>query len=287
MLTLSKAASEVFVPDGIASASALSRTTHLGIGAHPDDLEIMAIHGVLECVTSDARWFTGVVATDGAGGPALLARSSVSAEAVRTTRRAEQKRAAELGCYGALVLLDHTSAEAKDAANAALVGDLREVLRATSPKVVYTHSLADAHDTHVAVALAVVAACRSLAASERPERVLGCEVWRDLDWLPEGAKIALPLSGNEELERALIRVFESQLGAGKRFDVGALGRRRANATFNEIRDADAHEAIVWAMDLTPAARGELEPEELVEHLTRAFEADVLERIRRHAREPIP
>ena len=36
--------SEAFVPDGAPLPAALARTTHLGIGAHPDDLEIMACH---------------------------------------------------------------------------------------------------------------------------------------------------------------------------------------------------------------------------------------------------
>jgi LmbE family N-acetylglucosaminyl deacetylase len=280
---LSKPRSEVFVPDGISTAHALSRTTHLAVGAHADDLEIMAIHGILACLTSEAHWFTGVIATDGAGSPAVPGEPPASAEAVRATRRAEQKRAAELGRYGALLLLDHASAEAKDPANGALTRDLDAVLRATLPEVVYTHNLADAHDTHVAVALSVIAACRALPDSDRPRRVIGCEVWRDLDWLSAEAKVALPVDGNEALEAALIRVFESQLRAGKHLDTGALGRRRANATFNEIRESDAHEGIVWGMDLTRAAHGQVDPVDLLAEHLRAFETDVLTRIRRFTR----
>jgi LmbE family N-acetylglucosaminyl deacetylase len=275
VLQLSKARSEVFVPDGIDAAKALSRTTHLGIGAHTDDLEIMAIHGVLACYESDEAWFTGVVATDGAGGG--------QGEELTTRRRAEQKRAAELGRYGALVLLDHSSAAVKDIGESSIVRDLVSVLRAAPAEVVYTHNLADAHDTHVAVALAVIAACRTLGDAERPRRVIGCEVWRDLDWLSGEAKIAMPLAGREDLERALIREFGSQLERHKRFDAGALGRRRANATFSDILRADDHEAVVWGMDLTPAAHGDVEPTELVRIHLRAFERDVEARLRRFTR----
>ncbi|HVR20680.1 MAG TPA: PIG-L family deacetylase [Polyangiaceae bacterium] len=283
-LGLSKPRAEVFVPDGIATAHALSRTTHLAVGAHPDDLELMAIHGILACLTSEAQWFAGVIATDGAGSPAVPGEPALSsAEAIREARRAEQKRAAELGRYGALVLLDHSSAEAKDPANGALTRDLDAVLRATAPEVVYTHNLADAHDTHVAVALSVIAACRALPDSDRPKRVIGCEVWRDLDWLAGEAKVALPVDGHEELEGALIQVFESQLRAGKRLDTGALGRRRANATFNEIRASDVHEGIVWGMDLTRAAHGQIDPVDLLAEHLRVFENDVLARIRRFTR----
>jgi LmbE family N-acetylglucosaminyl deacetylase len=206
-----------------------------------------------------------------------------SDDALRTTRRGEQKRAAELGRYGALVLLDHPSSAVKDPTNDAVVRDLSLLLRATRAEVVYTHNLADAHDTHVAVALSVLAACRALEPAERPHRVIGCEVWRDLDWLPEGAKVTMGLDGHEELETALLRVFESQLRSGKRFDAGALGRRRGNAAFQEIRQADAHEAIVWGMDLTAAAHGELEPAELVLRHLHAFADDVRSRLERFAR----
>jgi LmbE family N-acetylglucosaminyl deacetylase len=281
----SRPGAELFVPDGTPSAQAFSRTTHLGIGAHADDLELMAIDGIVAGYTSEERWFSGVCVTDGAGSPRAAGETPVSDEQIRTTRRGEQKRAAELGRYGALVLLDHPSTAVKDTANEAVVRDLVRILRATRAEVLYTHNLADAHDTHVAVALAVVAACRALDASERPRRVIGCEVWRDLDWLPADAKVAMAVDGHEALETALIRVFESQLGSGKRLDAGAVGRRRANAAFHEIRRADAHEAVVWGMDLTRAAHGELEPAELVQRHLESFASDVRSRLERFARPP--
>jgi hypothetical protein len=41
--------------------------THLGIGAHQDDLEFMAFHGILALTTVTDRWFGGVTITDGRG----------------------------------------------------------------------------------------------------------------------------------------------------------------------------------------------------------------------------
>ena len=62
-------AAQVFVPDGQPVEAALARTTHLGISAHQDDLEIMAIDGILKCFQQPDRWFTGVVVTNGSGSP--------------------------------------------------------------------------------------------------------------------------------------------------------------------------------------------------------------------------
>jgi hypothetical protein len=61
---------ECLIPDGATEEAALKRTTHLGIGAHQDDLEIMAMRGILECYDADQDWFTGVTVTDGAGSAA-------------------------------------------------------------------------------------------------------------------------------------------------------------------------------------------------------------------------
>lgn len=273
----SRPGSELFVPDGALPSPALARTTHLGIGAHADDLEIMAIHGILECYEATERSFAGAVVTDGAGSPGGDGRGS--RDALVAQRKAEQKRAAEIGRYGAQVFLDHTS-EAVRSGSAGVVADLRSLLLQTRPTVVYTHALSDRHDTHVAVALRVLSACQELPDTERPARVLGCEVWRDLDWLSGSDKIALPVDGHEALQLELLSVFASQIEAGKRYDRAALGRRHAHAVFSESHHADRHSAIVWAMDLTPLTLPGSDPAAYSERLIRALESDVMTRLQR-------
>ena len=273
----SRPGSSTFVPDGVPADAALARTTHLGIGAHADDLEIMAIHGILACFERSDRWFAGAVVTDGAGSPP--ADAALDSAAPRETRRHEQERAAALGKYGAQVFFDYSSHEVKELARAAVVDDLVTLLRATRPEVVYTHAPSDAHDTHVAVALRVVSACRLLPAEERPMRVLGCEVWRDLDWLLEDDKIALPTDEHLELQQALLECFPSQLAA-KRYADAALGRRAAHAAFSDARGADRHRGLVWAMDLGPLIVGTVEPRDLVVGQLRRLEDDVVARLAR-------
>ena len=45
-MNLSQPNQDLFFPDQLSDDEALSRTTHLGIGAHQDDLEFMALHGI-------------------------------------------------------------------------------------------------------------------------------------------------------------------------------------------------------------------------------------------------
>jgi LmbE family N-acetylglucosaminyl deacetylase len=271
-------AADLFVPDGSDGASALARTTHLGIGAHADDLELLAAHGILECVARNDRYFTGVVITDGRGSSRSGSYANLTDDELVEVRKREQHKAATLGQYSAQLQLLHPSEAVKRPNDDAVAADLELVLSLTKPDIVYTHCLTDQHDTHVAVALRVLEALRRLAPGERPRSVLGCEVWRDLDWLPEAEKVRLPLD-REELQLALLRAFDSQIGGGKRYDLAALGRRRAHATFADPRAADRHEGLILAMDLTPMLDAD-DPKSIVSATIRRFEADVLGRLAR-------
>jgi LmbE family N-acetylglucosaminyl deacetylase len=242
---------QVYVPDGLPPEEALARTTHLAVSAHQDDLEIMAIDGVLRCFQRNDRWFTGVVMTNGAGSPRDDLYRDYTDEAMRAVRAREQKKAAFVGEYAAQVLLDYPSAAIKKAGEPGPVADLVTVLEAVRPEVVYTHNVADKHPTHVAVALRVIEAARRLPAGSRPKRLYGCEVWRDLNWMRDEDKVRFDTSAHESLQTSLLGVFDSQICGGKRYDLATMGRRKANATYFESHAVDVASGLVFAMDLTP------------------------------------
>ena len=249
-----KTDASVFVPDGMAAEDAFRRVTHLGIGAHQDDLEIMAFHGIQKCFTSKELWFGAVTSTNGAGSPRAGEYASYSDDDMAALRRREQEKAAILGNYGALVQLNYTSPEVKDVGTGRLKADLVKVLKAAKPEVVYTHNPADKHDTHLAVAFTAIAALRELDPAERPATVYGCEVWRGLDWMDDADKVALDVSCRETLSMALIGVYDSQVEGGKRYDLATVGRRRANASYFQSHETDETEQLWFAMDLTPLVR---------------------------------
>ncbi len=241
----------VFIPDGLPVEDAFRRITHLGIGAHQDDLEIMAFHGIQKCLTSQDLWFGGVTCTNGGGSPRAGEYASFSDEDMAALRRREQEKAAVLGGYGALVQLNYASAEVKDVGTGRLRADLVKVLKAMRPEVVYTHNPADKHDTHLAVVFTALAALRELDPEERPTTVYGCEVWRGLDWMDDDDKVPLDVGHRESLSTGLIGVYDSQVEGGKRYDLATVGRRRANAVYFQSHQTDEAEQIWFAMDLTP------------------------------------
>jgi LmbE family N-acetylglucosaminyl deacetylase len=170
---------------------------------------------------------------------------------MRIVRFKEQKKAAMVGEFAALALLDFPSKIIKDGSKLEPVEDIAALLMAAHPKYVYTHNLADKHDTHVAVARRVVAAIRSLPAGDRPQKLFGCEVWRDLDWLVDEDKVGFDLSKHENLQAALLGVFDSQIAGGKRYDLASMGRRRANATYFASHGVDLTLGLSYGMDLSP------------------------------------
>ncbi len=250
-MNLRSPTAEIFVPDGRPVEAVLKHITHVGIGAHADDLEFMAFHGIV--AGYQQRSFAGVTCTDGAG--------SVGAGAdIVAIRRQEQNQAATIGRYGLMIQLGYPSREAGKATD-----DLREILAASRPKVVYTHNPADKHKTHIAVLLAALDAMRALPRDRRPERVVGCEVWRNLDWLPDEDKVVMDVSGHEELAAELHAAFVSQIAGRKRYDLAVAGRWRANATFLDPRANDQATSVVLGIDLTPLVQDETR--DIVDYVT--------------------
>jgi LmbE family N-acetylglucosaminyl deacetylase len=250
-MKLSKASAEIYVPDGLGSAEALTRVTHMCISAHQDDVEIMALEGILNCFGQPNKGFLAVIVTDGAGSARESLYAHYTDEQMRAVRRKEQKKAAYVGEYSAVALLDHPSSVVKDPTNSGPKDDLKVLIAAAHPELIYTHNLADKHDTHVSVALRTIAAIRELRPDQRPRRLYGCEVWRDLDWMLDRDKVVFRLDQHESLAAALVGVFDSQIVGGKRYDLATLGRRRAHATYHESHAVDASEMINFGMELTP------------------------------------
>jgi LmbE family N-acetylglucosaminyl deacetylase len=274
---------DVWVPDGTPLDVALGRTTDLGVVAHQDDLEFLALAPVAACLDDPERWFTGVTCTDGAGSARGGRFADVADDEMRKIRVAEQRAAAEIGGYSAIVQLGHASASVRGDGHPGVVAELAEIVDATRPTNIYTHDLADKHATHVAVGVAAVEALRSLPPDRRPWRLIGVEGWRSLDWLADAEKVLLDTSGHGELAGRLAAVFARQIEGGKRYDLAEEGRRRANATLFEPRAVDTAEAVSFAMDLTPLVHNDdLDPIDFVGAAIDRFRQDVVDALRRAA-----
>jgi len=255
-MKLHQPSARIFVPDEKPVPEALQRITHLGIGAHQDDLEFMAFHGIMECFAREDKWFGGVTCTNGSGSSRSGAYKDYTDAQMMAVRRKEQDTAAIVGQFGVMFQLDYPSSAIKSATDPSLKNDLKEILSASRPEVVYTHNLADKHDTHLGVVVAALQAMRELPIEQRPVKVIGCEVWRNLDWMADADKVLMDVSGHDNLAAALNGVFDSQIAGGKRYDLATLGRRASNATFFDSHATDKSNQLILGMDLTPLVKDE-------------------------------
>lgn len=280
-MKLSQPRAEIWIPDGSSEAVALERTTHMGISAHQDDIEIMALEGILACFGKTDAWFTAVIVTDGVGSARDGLYADYTNEQMQVVRRVEQKKAAFVGEYSCVAFLDHASSAVKDPHNPQPKNELIAIIAAAQPSVIYTHNLADKHDTHVSTVLRTIAAIRELPPDQRPKKLYGCEVWRDLDWLDDNDKVVFRLDQHENIAASLVGVFDSQIVGGKRYDLATMGRRRAHATYHESHSVDAAQMLNFGMDLTPLIQSEtLDPAEYINGFLRRFSENVNSKIRK-------
>jgi LmbE family N-acetylglucosaminyl deacetylase len=280
-MKLARSTAEIFIPDGLPVSKALARTTSMCIAAHHDDIEIMAPHAILDCFGRPDRWFTGVVVTDGAGSPRTDLYIRYTDKQMQEVRKVEQRKAAIVGEFGALVMLGHPSSAVKSQRRKDVREDLCKLVLAAKPDVIIGHNLADKHDTHVALAVRTIEALRSLPPKARPRKFYGGEVWRDLDWMLDGEKVKWDVSRQENIQAALLGVFDSQIGGGKRYDLAAAARRRAAATYSQSHQVDETTALSVAMDLTPLLRDDrIDPVEHVLGMVDRFRNDILKRLER-------
>jgi LmbE family N-acetylglucosaminyl deacetylase len=263
--------------------AALGRVTHLCLGAHQDDIEIMAHAGISDCLDQPGLAFGGVVVTNGASSPRTGPYAHLDDAQMQGVRREEQRAAARLGRYAIQLQLAHPSSVVKSPGHPGVAADLDLIFGGCAAQVVYLHNPADKHDTHVAVFLRCLEALRRLPAARRPQRVLGCEVWRDLDWLVDADKVALDAGRHPALALDLLKVFDSQVAGGKRYDLATIGRRQAHATFHTSHATDRMAGITWAMDLTPLIQDPaLSPEAYTLGYLERLQTDVRDRMRRFA-----
>lgn len=240
---------EVFIPSAINESEALQRTSHLAIVAHQDDQEIMAFHGIKECIDSEDLWFSGIVMTNGSGSPRTGEYANFTDEEMVEERYKEQREAANLGKYSAQVFLGFPSSDIK-AQSTVVYEKLKSYILKTKPKIIYTHNIFDKHITHIACTNYVLKILREISEEYRAEKIYACEVWRALDWLPDEHKTVLNNNDESGLDKKLCDSFKSQVVGGKDYSTASIARRLSNATFLDSHSVDELKKASYHLDLT-------------------------------------
>jgi len=99
MMPLSNSSAEIHIPGGQFPLESSLRVHYLGIAAHQDDLEFMALQGILPGLANRSASFGGVICTDGSGSPRSGRYAGTTDAEMAAIRRREQRLAADIGQY--------------------------------------------------------------------------------------------------------------------------------------------------------------------------------------------
>lgn len=283
-----------YIPKKGALEDALHNTRVMAIGAHQDDNEIMGFPGIAECYNSNSQriaWFFqtvffyvggfvkdlpprkeksffAVVVTNGKGSPKSRKYAGIKPEEMVALRNAEQIKVAKKGRYAGVILLNHESSDVKKE-NPGVEAEIRSLIEDAKPRVIFTHSLLDSHETHAGVAARVIYALRDLRARYMPEHVYCPEVWRGQDWMNHEDLVTFDVTKRLRLAKRLLSVYKSQIAGGKNYGEATLARWKANATYYESHDVDVGKARVLAIDIRPLLDiPDLSKEKIIEYMRR-------------------
>ncbi len=222
----------------------------LAIAAHQDDIEIMAMDGILKSYGSKKYDFYACIVADFAICDKVGKYAELSDKEMVDVRNAEQIRASEIGEYAGLSMLKHTSKDLEEANNPIIIKELAAKIKEIHPDIIYTHNIFDKRKSHQNVCQCVIAAIKSLPEEDRPKLLYGCEAIRSLDWLSDKYKVVFDLSDNKELQSRLIGVYDSRVEGLRNYTKAVMGRKMANALFNN--ESNDEDKLVWyGINLTP------------------------------------
>jgi LmbE family N-acetylglucosaminyl deacetylase len=263
-------------PEKATISDILGRTTHLCIVAHSDDAEIMAYPYIDACFKAEDHFLTVCVITNGNLANKGRQYARYTDEDYIEIRRCEQQKAAIIGEYNAVIFLDLDSATVKSAVSDTSTRLIRDCLMATKPSFICTHNVFDVHATHKAVLRHTLTALKQTRELFEPKALIGFETWGSLDWLPKNYKLIFDCSHHQNLQRALIGVFDSQISRDKCFDEATMGRRMANATFSQPLGKDAYRFAALGIDQMPLLQNECSVSGFVDAILETFRQEVLQ-----------
>ena len=140
---------------------AFNKTTHLAIGAHQDDIEIMAISGILQCFNNPNDWFSGVTLSVGVGKNRKDIYQALSDDELKYIRLEEQKKAAIVGNYAVSASLKYQTQEIRKM-DSNIIKDVKSIILMMKPRIIFIHNPFDNYNTHVAACLIVLKALQEI-----------------------------------------------------------------------------------------------------------------------------
>lgn len=190
----------------------------LGFAVEAGDLEVIASSHISDVICDGHRSFVGVITRTPHDVEAVGAYSGFDADEMVTVRLHEAQKAANIGSYQALYLLNYGELAEP---SPELVADYRDLLVTYRSDIVFTYSPLDRNREHLVSLKALLQAVNSLEAEQRPAHIYAVNTGGDLGQLLAEELVDLDYDARLPLIESMLSVYVSLAEAGLFLEPGA------------------------------------------------------------------
>lgn len=187
----------------------------LCIAGECGDVERLGLGGVIDALYNPNKSFVGVVTRaphdiQNGGRYGLYSPADMI-----DIRLAEQQKAANIGSYGSIYVLNYQSYEDRES----IIEDYVSLFKAYRPEIVYTYSPFEKDPAKIEVMKMVITALGRIEDGYRPQVIYGSYLGASLDLLADGQSVSLGLDSKVEYAYSVLDIYDSANENGENWDV--------------------------------------------------------------------
>lgn len=184
--------------------------------ANITDIEVLGAGGVIDSLYNPNKSFVGVVAYNPKGVPNAGLYSLYNPQDMIRIRQGEQQKAANIGSYNSVYLLNHEEGEEDIEEN--IISDFVGLIKAYKPEVIYTYSPFELDPTKIAIMKCVIIALSRIVDDYSPKAVYGVYTEGSLTFVPLDKLVDLGVESKIGFAYSLLDVYDSASEAGEILD---------------------------------------------------------------------
>lgn len=169
------------------------------------DVERVGAGGIIETLYNPNKSFVGAVIRTPHDISNCGLYNLYNEEDMVDIRLAEQKKAANIGSYNSLYVLNYTDLSNKGA----IIDDLIALIKAYRPEKIYTYSPYEKDREKVQTVLMLIEALSRIDEEYRPQLVVGAAISRELSFLPTEQVLNLGIDSKIDLAYSLLDIYDS------------------------------------------------------------------------------
>lgn len=192
-----------YVPTSAKDGSIVS----MCLAANITDVEILGSGGIIDSLYNPNKSFVGVVAYAPTEIPNAGLYSLYNPQDMIRIRQEEQQKAANIGSYNSVFLLNHNNEEEEVVES--IINDFVGLIKAYKPEIIYTFSPFDLDPAKIEIMKCVIIALSRIVDDYRPKAVYGVYTEGSLSFVPLTQLVDLGIETKIGFAYSLLNVYDS------------------------------------------------------------------------------